>query len=710
MSLLRLAMVTLLLLPALAFGQTKDAAKEKEDKVSNDDPARPLQMPPASTEVKEAIDDFDRFQRRGAWERALKSLYTIPEAQTLRFIDGENGFIIPIERKRRMILSALPPNGQAAARLFYDAEAKKLLDEADGPSELKNLERVYSAFFITSVGDNAADRLGDLYFELGRFDRAADCWLAILRERPDTDLSPALISVKAAVALFRSGRQSEFEQVRGELMDRYSDEKLTIGGRTAPAGELLQNLIGDAKIADADKSASHAEEPGPELAGTVDAVWQMRFAESVEAGMTPQELTQWESNPLSVAVPAVTIEGSTLFANYLGFIFALDLKSGKMLWRSGSFHNLDILGMQQQARFVDTSRFAILASGDNLWCLARDMKDQNFMAPFQLQCRRADNGEIIWKSGDLADYAAFDLVGNPILADGKIFITAKTGGGGNQMMMMQQQGQGQPQQLVLAIQPHDGRLLWKSEVGVFRQGQQMYFYRYSMTPSPKPQLLYRGGRLYVDTHIGVLGRLDSDTGLLDWGYGYKTDPSQSQSRFFYYYQPQDPLPDGSPPIESGEAFLIKGAQSDHLYALEPNRMKVLWNRPIEKATRLLGVHERTAFLGGTEISAMDLQTRALLWATRLPNGSLNARVLVRPDGVWQLTPRGIFELDPKSGQVRRIFRGKDLGAVGGDLVLTDQWLLAVSNRTITAYPRRAARAQVTSRQDPATKKERATHE
>ena len=37
---------------------------------------------------------------------------------------------------------------------------------------------------------------------------------------------------------------------------------------------------------------------------------------------------------------------------------------------------------------------------------ARDLKDQNFMAPFQLTCRRADNGEVVWQSTDLADYAA----------------------------------------------------------------------------------------------------------------------------------------------------------------------------------------------------------------------------------------------------------------------------------------------------------------
>ncbi len=542
MTVLRFAMVTLLLMPALAFGQTK-VDKDKENKVSNDDPARPLQMPPASTEVKEAIEDFDRFQRRGAWERALKALYTIPDDQAVRFIDGENGFIIPIERKRRTILSALAPNGQAAARLFYDSEAKKLLDEADGPSELKNLERIFSAYFITSVGDNAADRLGDLYFEPGRFDRAADCWLAILRERPDTDLSPALISVKAAVALSRAGRHSEFEQVRGELANRYSDEKITLGGQTAPAGEFLKRLIGE-EIATSEtgKSGSTSTETGPDLNGPIDANWQMRFADSIEAGMTPQELTQWENTTLSVVVPAVTTDGSNLYANYLGYIFALDLKSGKLLWRSGSFHDLDMLAMQQQTRFIDATRFAILASGDYLWCLGRDLKDQNFFAPFQLTCRRAENGEIVWKSGDLADYALFDLVGHPILANGKLYITGKSGA--NPQMPQQ----GLPQQVVLAVQPQDGKLLWKTEVGSFRQQQQFMFYGYGNTSSPQPRLMYQAGRIYVDTNIGVLGRLDADTGVLDWGYGYQTEPFQGQSRWFYYYQPQEPMPASGPPL------------------------------------------------------------------------------------------------------------------------------------------------------------------
>src|SRR3954454_20608268 len=108
MRVVRLATMTLLFFPSLVLGQGQGQGKENDpDKVTNDRPDRPLQMPPASSEVKEAFDDFERFRRRGAWERALKSLYTIPEDQALRFVDGKDGFIIPVARKRREVLAEL---------------------------------------------------------------------------------------------------------------------------------------------------------------------------------------------------------------------------------------------------------------------------------------------------------------------------------------------------------------------------------------------------------------------------------------------------------------------------------------------------------------------------------------------------------------------------------------------------------------------------
>ena len=135
--------------------------------------------------------------------------------------------------------------------------------------------------------------------------------------------------------------------MRAELADRYRDEKVTIGrpDRAGRRGAPPTARRGG-EAADAGTAARPSAAAGPDLAREVDPAWQLRIADSIEAGMTPLELTQWESNTLSVAVPAVAVDGSHLFVNYLGHILALDLKSGKLLWRTGSFHNLELLAMQ----------------------------------------------------------------------------------------------------------------------------------------------------------------------------------------------------------------------------------------------------------------------------------------------------------------------------------------------------------------------------
>ena len=233
---MRFGIALVLLSPALAFGQAVD---DEDDKVSNDSPARPLQMPPATTEVKEALDDFERFQRRGAWERALKALYTITEDQARRFVDGDSGFIIPVAQKRRQVLTALPPEGQAAYRLFYDAEAAEAVRRRRG---------------AVRAGEPRADLLGLLHHGASATTRPT-AWATFTSRwvgstaRPiagwrSSTTDPTPISrprrshSRRRWRSVRAGRRTEFDQVRAELADRYKDDEATIGGTTAAPAEL----------------------------------------------------------------------------------------------------------------------------------------------------------------------------------------------------------------------------------------------------------------------------------------------------------------------------------------------------------------------------------------------------------------------------------------------------------------------------------------
>ena len=152
---------------------------------------------------------------------------------------------------------------------------------------------------------------------------------------------------------------------------------MTIGGKRDKAVEHLRRLASDSAASRVPAASLLTSTEGPPLAlaDALPAAWQVRFGASVTAGMSPVEMTQWESNPLSAAVPAVATEGSRLFVNYVGHVFAVDLVTGKMLWRSGSFHNLEIARAQDQARMIDTGRYAVIAAPGSVWTLGRDLRE-----------------------------------------------------------------------------------------------------------------------------------------------------------------------------------------------------------------------------------------------------------------------------------------------------------------------------------------------
>ena len=317
MVVMRLAIVTLLLLPALGLGQTK---QEDEDKVSNDNPARPLQMPPASTEVKEAIDDFERFSdaARGS---ALQGALHHPRGPGLPVRRRRERLHHPGRTEAPAVLTGLPPHGQAAYRLFYDAEARKLFDEAEGPTELKTLERHLLGLFH-HVGRRQRRRpAGRSLLRAGAV-RSRGRLLAGDLARAPRHRSVARLALGEGCAWrsIRAGRQSEFEQIRAELPNRYSDEKVTLGGQTAAPAELLRRLLAEEQLrgrrqpkpAPRFRRAGSAISPDgrPGLADAVRRIGRSRH--------DPPELTQWESNSLSAAVPAVTVDGSKLVRQLSG--------------------------------------------------------------------------------------------------------------------------------------------------------------------------------------------------------------------------------------------------------------------------------------------------------------------------------------------------------------------------------------------------------
>src|SRR5688572_4663006 len=204
--------------------------------------------------VIEALDEFDRYVGRSEWEKAVGALAKVTESPSRGLFPTADGFYVPTRVRLRQALANLPPAGKEAYRLFNDAKAKQALAQLDEPPELEpgeapapsdelaRLEEMFDLYFITSVGDAIADRLGDAKFEAGDFSGAAACWDAVLTNYPDTSLAPLRLATKRAVALARAGRADELSKALAHLRDRYAGQTVRIGGRDVVATSLVEEL------------------------------------------------------------------------------------------------------------------------------------------------------------------------------------------------------------------------------------------------------------------------------------------------------------------------------------------------------------------------------------------------------------------------------------------------------------------------------------
>jgi outer membrane protein assembly factor BamB len=877
--------------------------------VKGDKPVASFTLPAQTNDVKDAIDEFQRFVQHEAWEKAFKSLETITSKASTGFVERGDGVLVPSRLLVRSLLAGMPPGGKSAYRVFYDAQATALWDKATGAAELENLNSIVNNHLASSVGASAADRLGDLYFERGELEQAVMAWHSVLDYCPDSKLSKAQLLVKIATALARQGRSSELGDLVRTLEPRFAGETVEVGGRRVTAGEHIARLAASAK---SEKAPSVASMPDDiTLPTSEDPSWQFRFQSKVDPANPTQPFALMDvygrQRANDFPIPTAT-DGQRLYANVFGVEMAFDLATGKMLWRTGRLHQLNF---QQNRQGGSPDRYSITVAGDRVWSVTRDPQQLNQQPPvFSLVAREAATGKEIFNSRKAmsswnihgtphlvdrngtsvttdADSAPaptsagvaangtpvidfsqgfstandqlslngvsavvdsrlrltnggskqaasvfvtkpvsvagfktqFDCQFTKAFADGMVFVlqgeaatslgkfgdgigfegvsksvgvkfdlygkdanttglcldgarpmpdsaislkgskidlksghvfkvamaydgtdlevkitdaetqasdtqrypvdipncvngptafvgfTASSGNltavqevlnwsytpiaplkksvpqatGGLVYVGASRTNKGTELSL-LVLEAASGKLLKNVTLGTHVvDPNQMYYDR-----APEPTLLLLGGRLYVDTHAGALVSIEPQSGTIDWGIVYDSPPPQTG---YYYYEYQPPQLSISGPISSAGLLFAKGMRSHRMLGVQADGPAMAWTRPVDRSAVLASVDEDCIYLGGEELLAYDRKTQELLWSTRLPRSAAWSIPVATKTRLYQFTSRGIYEVNKKTGLVENVFRGIDLDAFGGSLLVTPTALVTVSNLAITAYSR-----------------------
>lgn len=661
---LRWACVALLLstaLVAVAYAQVVGfvaTASSKGEKVPS-----AFTLPTQPTDVKDALDEFQRMAKHEQWEKAFKSLETITAKGATGFIDRGDGVLVPGRLVVRRLLAELPASGRSAYRLFYDAQATALWDKTQNEQEQSNLEAIVNNHLVSSVGDRAADRLGDLYFEQGEYEQAAAAWRSLLTYCPDTKIPKAQLLLKVATALVRAGRAAEFRDIEQAIVKDHATEAVVVGGKPLPAGERIALLAASAAPAE---SASASGTPDDfTLPTQSDPLWQFSFLSKVD----PQNPQQAPFNVVDMygrprgndfLIPSA-VDDKRVYVNVFGVEMAFDLVSGKLVWRVGKLHTLQL---QQSRGGAAPELYSIRVFGDRTMSVTREVQQNNSVASFALIVREAATGKEIYNTR--RTLSSWNIQGQPWV-DGDLIYVGGTRSNQSRELSL------------LVINAKDGKLVKNVVIGSHaadpnqNQGERV----------AEPTMLVHRDRVFLDTHAGALVCLQRHSGNLDWGLLYES-PAPMQG-YYYNYAPPSYVTSG--PLRAGGLLFNKGMRSSRLVGIDTDGPTMVWNRPIDKLAAIVGADENCLYTSGEELAAFSLKTQELLWATPLPRSASWSQPIITRNRLYQFTSRGICEVDKQTGNVVRIFRGVDLDSFGGALLVSPHALVTISNLAITAYPR-----------------------
>jgi outer membrane protein assembly factor BamB len=619
-----------------------------------------------------ALEDFQRYSEKKTWERAFRAIAEVLESEPKGMVADENGFFFPSKTKVLRSLASLPPDGREAYRLFYDAKAKQLLDRATSadqagrPEQVSLLRQIFDRYFITSWGDDAADLLGDCYFEFGDFAAAEYVWRAIVDQYADTDCSVLRIQTKRGIASARAGDVARLAEIATDVLAKFPGQTVKLGGRDVVAADFLQSLQLESKTRQ-QKPIVDASSVEMTLPASDAPAWQMEFVRTEQfkemnaqmgrngwIGMMPD---------VSMTIPATATDGKRLYANWLGVVWAMDVTTGKMLWRTRKFSELNDKFMQLVQNGADTDHYYLTAAGESVLVTGVPLNNLNQQENVRLVCLTSDSGKLKWTSqspGPLnAPLSSWSFCSAPLVVDQTIFVVAHPS---------------QSQELsLLAVSLAKGTLDWSVPLGSAQSSQNWR----GMSVVPTPVLLSHRGVIYVLTNNGALLAVNCSGHAIDWVFRCET----SAPRINRMQLVADP---GVELLQDSILYLKDGG-GPAMYAIDLNGPSLKWRRPAESTESLNDVKGGLIFLAGKDLAAIDSGTRAMTWVTQLPSPAAG-NVIVSGERAYTFLGRGIYEFDTRNGDFGRVVRGADRDSRGGRMYVSGGRVICVSNRMITAYP------------------------
>ena len=364
----------------------------------------------------------------------------------------------------------------------------------------------------------------------------------------------------------------------------------------------------------------------------------------------------------------VLLRGETLLVRDFAGLTARRVSDGRLLWRRATAGDLrsvpdnqSVRGHLDRAILHDSAAGELAADADRVYFVERDGDAA------RLRAVRLCDGADVWRTPP----------GRHVLGSGEVTPRG--------LLLLEESGR---EVRLTLLEAATGRQRWSQPVAVPSVA--------ASCDGPRPLIAARpvaaGGTAVCATQLGVLVAADLETGSLRWVHrdAELTAGPGGRPRTTSARSPHPPAVPGRPLVHGGVVYAMS-PQSAEIAAVSLHEGRVLWRLPRESAQTLARPCGGTLLVVGKRfvrgLNAADGSERY-----RLRTPPLRGRPAVVGTTLWLPTEAGrTVAVDAAEGRVldgswQRLAAGRQSGEESGNLLATDDWLIACGPTRLTVYP------------------------
>ncbi|NIA21558.1 MAG: PQQ-binding-like beta-propeller repeat protein [Anaerolineaceae bacterium] len=593
-----------------ANGQARAAADDKADKEASDE-----FRPELNTSV--AAENLLRVARNltaaGAYSEAGRRYLELVRAHPDAVSSRDGLLYLPIWRTVIEDVLAWPAEGLQEFRNATNAVAREQWRAALGSGRLRDIEQVAHQQFLSDVGDDAMVALGDRLRESGYPALALYYYKLVLDKHPSCDIPGDELILRATLAARESGLAELAHRLAGRLGDR--PVRLDVRSKGRPPAQWL---------ADQPSQAPRSPDPSAGLGVTSDVrpvapathIWQFELTGKQQS--RGGRAFNMRSGIARTSAIYPTLAGEILYAAHMYSAWAIDTRSGRLLWRHDTRDNPQpVPAGESQARqplVVDDVVYVPLEDPlDGRQGVRRNLFGGRRAFRTSLYALSARSGLVLWKwdprKADL-EYGELSVEGMPVVS-GDVLIVA-----------LGAPGTFYGEIYTAALDRHSGRMLWSQPIAGYPAGFVGQRNAWNFRPvNVSASVAVRGG-LVFSNGLGVTAVQSIISGRVLWARkmkGMRQVPYESAKPFEGL---SERLVNGFFLARLPRLLVDRGAVATgccvapDLEAYDWLDGRLLWRRKASGAVNLLAVDRGRGVAWGSSVMVFDMLSGQPAWPAR----------------------------------------------------------------------------------------------